>query len=73
MSICFEGPLCKNEINRWEIEDCELTSGMTAKLLIGGYWVQGRCEFIGSDYGFILDDGLVFRPRTGMRAKVEYY
>lgn len=42
-----------NEINRWELDGHELTSGDGLDVLLNGRWIEGRVEYVhGRGYVF---------------------
>ena len=67
------GTLRRNEIGRWEIEDCEFSSGSSFEISLGGNWTKGFLEHNGRDYYFYTaKEGAVIQLKVGMKARILY-
>jgi hypothetical protein len=67
----IQGVLRKNENDRWEFADYELTSGDVVEILIGPHWIKGRMEHSGREYVFLVaEDAATLRLSVGMKARL---
>lgn len=65
-----EGKLKRNDMNRWEIEEFELTSGAALDLFIEGHWIEGNIEFWnGSYHWFSRMDGVPVILHSGLHGR----
>ena len=67
----IEGTLSRNPSGRWEVCECELTSGDLVDLFIEGHWIKGSIEFWKDDYyWFSKCDGILVVPSFGLRVRI---
>ena len=54
----IEGQLRKNITGRWQLNECELTSGSCLEIKMGGKWISGCIEYLrcDADYFFYTDN-----------------
>jgi hypothetical protein len=67
----IEGTLRRNECDRWEFADIELTSGSLVEINIDGSWIVGVIEYwTDSYYWFSRQDGIPVILQTGINARI---
>ncbi len=63
--------LRKNDSDRWQIGDCELTSGNLIEIKIDDYWVTGVIEHWNDNYyWFSRRDGVPVVLHSGIHARL---
>lgn len=70
MTDSVEGTLRKNELDRWEYADVELTSGSFVEICLDGTWILGVIEYWHDGYyWFSRRDGIPVILHAGIKAR----
>ncbi len=69
--MSVSGKLIRNDCERFEIDDCQLTSGSLVEIKINNNWLLGIIEhWRDAYYWFSKDEGIAVILRNGISARI---